>query len=720
MVQYVGANNAPSATPVVLPANAVGDRAVYFVCGKPETTADIALTGYQFLGKFTGGAGAGGTGDQGLTYVQAFIKNCDGTTTAPTLSGGAGGNTATLGVLVMRPDAGYLWRDAVASVPIVGGEDTVFSGGFVAVTGAYTSGDEPDGSNGDGMITISSIPTDSSNSVDSVTASATGMSGGTHAFRSYNETSAGLDCAHAAATWLGFAGTPSSGITIDHQYGAISSESGSAVAIALRQVLLAGSASLTLSADGVAVAGASPASGTASLSLSGSGAAESSTVATASLSLVGDGDAEGNVDATGTATLDLSGVAVVAAAAPAASASLSLSAAGDLSGTLAANGTAALDLSGTGGATVAASASASLDLSGTGSGQVPQTATASLSLSAAGDPSLPVSGTASLDLSLTGGVSIARTGTAAVSLSAAGSAAIARSGTASLTFSAAGAAGIVVVGTVIVQGAGQIILTDEALVFPSELRLELMETEIHRAPASLTVTLSGAQAQTDIVFDIDGTDVLTISADSDGMLGPTSINLTELLGTPGSHTLTATQVTTGGTIEDSEIFTVILDPTTYPAPPTTDTGAVDVPAAVAHDVRHWVLQDLLPGGLTQYVFPHNPRTMSSPHYEHALVSRHSTAQDGKVHVFQAPGLPKEWQFSGFCPTQAHQEAILAYRALNRRFWLIDHHNRAWKVLFTHAEFVPRLRTNYNGENTDWGSDFTVTAVVLDQDFTVPT
>ena len=153
-----------------------------------------------------------------------------------------------------------------------------------------------------------------------------------------------------------------------------------------------------------------------------------------------------------------------------------------------------------------------------------------------------------------------------------------------------------------------------------------------------------------------------------------------------------------------------------------DAQAVEIPGAVISGHRHWVLQDMLAaseGGIGSYILPMNPREMTSPHLEHAFTSRHTTAKDGQFHVFQAGKMPKEWSFSGYSPTQEMAEKLLQYRRLNRRLYIIDHRNRAWKCIITNVEIKPRLRHIFNGEVSDWGSDYTVTATVLDQDWVTP-
>ncbi len=81
-------------------------------------------------------------------------------------------------------------------------------------------------------------------------------------------------------------------------------------------------------------------------------------------------------------------------------------------------------------------------------------------------------------------------------------------------------------------------------------------------------------------------------------------------------------------------------------------------------------------------------------------------------------MPKEWEFGGYCPTEEMAEKLLQFRQLNRRIYIVDHHARAWKVAITHLDITPRLRHVYNGEVSDWGSDFRMTVVVLDQEPTL--
>jgi hypothetical protein len=279
--------------------------------------------------------------------------------------------------------------------------------------------------------------------------------------------------------------------------------------------------------------------------------------------------------------------------------------------------------------------------------------------------------------------------------------------------------------TIAFDSVGDLEVEDLILIDPT-LYLSIMEpTTLLQAPSAITVIITGGQAGFDAVLDIDGTDLMTVELDIAGGLGPTTLSVSEALGAAGDHDVTATQTVPSGAVKTSTAtFTVLLDPSPYPTPPDLDADPEDVPEAEVPgtDVRRWVLQDLAPDGLGSYILPLNPKEMTSPHFQRALTSKRTTAsirQGGSYHVFQASGLAKDWQFSGYAPTEEMCDKLEAYRDLNTRFYLIDHRNRAWQVVFTHVDIKPRLRHSYNGEITDWGSDYVVSATILDQNWSTP-
>lgn len=257
-----------------------------------------------------------------------------------------------------------------------------------------------------------------------------------------------------------------------------------------------------------------------------------------------------------------------------------------------------------------------------------------------------------------------------------------------------------------------------------ELSVEVLDKIIERPPSALTVVVAGGEPEQDVTFSLEPTgggsaDVYTVSLDSDGSLGPTSLGITVAIGGDvGVRTVTATQ----GSLNGADTYTVLRAASLGEVVQGLDATPIELSEAVVDGVRKWVFQDLLPapnGGIGSYVFEINPTQMSSPQRDHQLTSRHSTAMNGNYHVFQAGNTPLEWTFSGFCPSEDMYEKLYVYSNLNRRFYIIDHHNRAWKSVITHLEIIPRLRTNYNGVESDWIQDYTITATIIDQDPVTP-
>lgn len=250
--------------------------------------------------------------------------------------------------------------------------------------------------------------------------------------------------------------------------------------------------------------------------------------------------------------------------------------------------------------------------------------------------------------------------------------------------------------------------------------LEVLDENLRRAPTAVTVAVSGGWPNDDVEFDVDGTTVFTGTLDTDGSLVALSLPV-PWDAAAGEHTVTMTSLTGAPGYTISATFNLELGPAASPVVIGPDADPVEIAAAqTSTGVRRWVLQDLMPGGLGSYVMPANPATMTSPHFQRLLSFEHTTSPaEGIYHISEVAEHAVEWQFSGFCHTQEFYEALQAYYALNRRFYLIDHRNRAWTVAFTSLDMRARLRSDVNGALTDWAHDYTVSALIYDQDWKVP-
>ena len=250
---------------------------------------------------------------------------------------------------------------------------------------------------------------------------------------------------------------------------------------------------------------------------------------------------------------------------------------------------------------------------------------------------------------------------------------------------------------------------------------EAVNAALYQAPTVLTFTVTGGWPADDVTVDVDGTVLLTTVLDSDGALAPTSVAIDATLGTVGSHTLTVTSLTGDPGYTTSFPFTIEIAPPPDAVDPGADADPVIVPGAdTGTGVYKWVLQDLAPSGIGSYVFPANPLSMTSPHGARVLQQSHTTsAVTGQFHISEPGAVAQEWQFAGVCTTQAFYDKLVQFYELPRRFYLIDHRNRAWKVAFTSLDFKARKRTNLNGSLTDWVHDYTVSALIFDTDWKVP-
>jgi hypothetical protein len=254
---------------------------------------------------------------------------------------------------------------------------------------------------------------------------------------------------------------------------------------------------------------------------------------------------------------------------------------------------------------------------------------------------------------------------------------------------------------VTLSGTGELVMASETLVVPAEMRMEVLDDTLDRAPTVVTVSVFQAIPNTVVDFQIDSVLVHTQEADSEGNLYAVSL-LVDETHLSGAHTITASQP---GALSASATFTLLGDPI-----PDDEGPGEDVPPADPGVVARWVLQDPIPGGLGNFIFPANPDSWVPPYFERRLTMHHTVAADGQYHVIEGQEMVAEWSFSGFAATEAVHDALIAFHQLNRRFYVIDHRGRAWVTTFVDVDLRARTSKIINGAPSDWGHDYTVTAV----------
>lgn len=245
------------------------------------------------------------------------------------------------------------------------------------------------------------------------------------------------------------------------------------------------------------------------------------------------------------------------------------------------------------------------------------------------------------------------------------------------------------------------------------LTLIILDDTLDRAPTSVQVMVDGCDPGASLTFDIDGTEVWTDVASIEGELGQSSLPVPEALGAAGTHTLTVTS----GSQTSSATFTLDKGP---PASPTVMTPDAQ-PVLIAGTEGRWVFQDLMPTGLGSYVLPFNPTSMTSPHRTRAITGEHTTAPDGQFHLSEAGHGQKTWKLSGYYETQAFSDQLKAYGELDRRWYVIDHRGRAWKVASMGLTLQPRKRqSDATSPINDDAGNWVLDLILMSQDWSTPT
>lgn len=254
--------------------------------------------------------------------------------------------------------------------------------------------------------------------------------------------------------------------------------------------------------------------------------------------------------------------------------------------------------------------------------------------------------------------------------------------------------------------------------FVTEIVLSISDPVLEQAPSALTVILVEGVPDDVVSFSVDGGDpVYTLDLDSEGEAGPVSIPIPATV-TSGAHVLIVT-TSDGHTSQASFTVTEDPDPSAYTVPQ--DAPPAFVPEAITPTgVHRWVLQDLAPGGLGSFVFPANPVSTAPWPFRRSVEQKQTLGLEGKFHLTDPVAEVMPWSFAGRYQTLDFQQQLLAYAALNRRLWLIDHRNRAWVIAILGVDLVPsRRRLDHDGLANDQIGDYTVRVLLYDRDPKVP-
>lgn len=252
--------------------------------------------------------------------------------------------------------------------------------------------------------------------------------------------------------------------------------------------------------------------------------------------------------------------------------------------------------------------------------------------------------------------------------------------------------------------------------------LIIMDPQQVRAPTALQVMVSGVDPGEQLTFSIDnGATIYTAYADAGGFLGQTSIPVGTSVGA-GDHTLNVDSMEHGS---DSETFNLRNAAPLFPEEQNPDADPVFIPGSTGR----WVLQDVMPGGLGSWVMPINPTSMTAPHFSKSVEVTHTTARDGHYSVARGDTEVVSWTLQGYAPNADYKDRLKEYAELERRFYIIDHRGRAWKVALESCKFEKRKRQFdsfsphaapiVTQENNDEAANWTIVATILGQTWVTP-
>lgn len=240
----------------------------------------------------------------------------------------------------------------------------------------------------------------------------------------------------------------------------------------------------------------------------------------------------------------------------------------------------------------------------------------------------------------------------------------------------------------------------------SELSLEFekgAETQLHDAPAYLMVVVGDGLEEESVTFSLVGdagawADFHTLDLDNWGM----SIASVPIPAVPaGVYELTVVgEASTAASI----VFHVLNDPLD-------DTEEDDETEAPAYpewtpNLHRWRLIDTATvNNVGGWEFLKNPSRWTNPNFPNFLEHDVTTAPDGNVLAWE--GAQRSWtfEFSGYLDTQEEYEALEFWSGLRRRFWLIDHRDKARFVTFDHFDARARIVPG-----KPWAHDYTIKVV----------
>lgn len=229
------------------------------------------------------------------------------------------------------------------------------------------------------------------------------------------------------------------------------------------------------------------------------------------------------------------------------------------------------------------------------------------------------------------------------------------------------------------------------------------QAEVLLTPGAMNVTISNGIPEDTVTFSLIGpsasADFQTITLDDTGQAEDVAVYLPGLAA--GAYLLRTEGVESGSEDTDFDVLQDALsfentDPRPAPTPPVTDLA------------QHWRFFDLRDPDIT-YTMERNPRSWTNVFPPNDVTHEKVTAPDGQAITWEAAKRPWRMEFTGYLDTEEEYDALAFWSALRRRFWLVDHRNRAWLVTFEQFDAQARIVPN-----VPWAHNYTVKTVMFMQ------
>lgn len=237
----------------------------------------------------------------------------------------------------------------------------------------------------------------------------------------------------------------------------------------------------------------------------------------------------------------------------------------------------------------------------------------------------------------------------------------------------------------------------------SVINVAFEDAEVQQTPAGLLVHLSNGAPNELVTISLVGPTVITGFATTRlDDFGNHADYMVDLPAVPaGQYYLRVEGAISGGDDSPFEILNDALDwgddtPKPVDTPPVTD------PA------QHWRFYDLRDPDVT-WTFVRNPSSWSNVFPPNDFTHAKTTAPDGQPLTWEAAQRPWRMEFKGFIETEQEYDQLAFWSQLRRRFWLIDHRNRAWLLTIEQFDAQALIKPRM-----PWAHDYTVRALIFMQ------